>query len=456
MQLGWGMSTGYICAVFDGGSEVRLGKLKTATFGVGVAALLSAAAATAQPTSSSALPATTAVSGFYDSYKDQRIWFRNGAEDPALGQLVSILQRAPFDGFDSGPQLAQQVQTAIAQARSGAPADVAAAEQVLSAAWVQYVQSLKRPTPGMTYVYPVLQPQGSRADQILLTAAAAPSLSAYLTSASNVNPIYAPLRDAAWAQAQASGNLTPDPRLLANLDRVRSIPATGKFIVVDSGTQLLTMFENGRPVDSMKIVVGKSEYPTPMIASVMYYIVYNPYWNAPDHLVRKIAQNYLSMGDGYLKSRGYQVMKDWTAASAVVPASEVDWKAVASGKVQIRIRQKPQDDNSMGDLKFPFPNNLDIFLHDTPHKEYFARANRNLSNGCVRLEDARRFGRWLLGTEPTPPGNDAEIQVQLPRGVPIYLTYTTAQVRDGKIAYLADPYRLDPIAGTATAKGSGR
>src|SRR4029453_13666552 len=95
---------------------------------------------------------------------------------------------------------------------------------------------------------------------------------------------------------QAFGNMTPDPRVLANLDRLRSVPSTGKFIVVDSGTQMMTMFEGGRPVDQMKIVVGKAEYVTPMIASVMYYIVYNPYWNAPDHLVRKIAQNYLSMG----------------------------------------------------------------------------------------------------------------------------------------------------------------
>ena len=119
------------------------------------------------------------------------------------------------------------------------------------------------------------------------------------------------------------------------------------------------------------------------------------------------------------------------------------WKAVASGKEQIRIRQKPQDDNSMGDLKFPFVNDLDIFLHDTPHKEYFTRANRYLSNGCVRLEDARRFGRWLLGAEPAAPGTDAEIQVQLPRGVPIYLTYTTAQAKDGKLSYLPDTYGWD-------------
>ena len=432
---------------------LKSSKLLAAAAGVAMAASMGSAQAAGGGQAGTGIQAATSVSAFYSNWSAPKIWFRNGAVDPAAAQLISILKRAPFDGLASGPQLAAQVEAALAQAQSGKAEDVAAADRVLSSAWVEYVQRLKQPTAGMTYVYPVLQPQGSRTDQILLTAAAAPSLAQHLAAVSTVNPVYAQLRDAAFAQAQASGDMTPDPRLIANLDRVRSLPSGGKFILVDSGTQMLTMFENGRPVDSMKIVVGKTEYPTPMIASVMYYIVYNPYWNAPDHLVRKIAQNYLSMGDKYLKGRGYQVMADWSAGSAVVPSTDVDWKAVASGKTQIRIRQKPQDDNSMGDLKFPFPNKLDIFLHDTPHKEYFAKANRNLSNGCVRLEDARRFGRWLLGTEPTPPGNDAEIQVQLPRGVPIFLTYTTAQVREGKIAYFADPYRLDPIGRSAKASG---
>jgi len=443
------------------GVRVIGNRLKIGALGGCALSLLAAAPAAAQlgsgsfaaSTQASAVPAAAGVSAFYDRWQSQSIWFRGGAQSAAIAQLTNILERAPFDGFAAGPQVAEQVRAAAAQAASGNPSDIASAERVLSSAWVQYVQAIKKPTASMTYVYPVLMPQGTRTDQILLTAAAAPWLEAHLANVSNVNSVYSQMRDAAWAQARTSGNLTPDPRLIANLDRLRSIPASGKFILVDSGTQMLTMFENGRPVDAMKIVVGKAEYPTPMIASVMYYIVYNPYWNAPDHLVRKIAQNYLTMGDRYLKSRGYQVMKDWTAASAVVPNDQVNWKAVATGKEHIRIRQKPQDDNSMGDLKFPFPNNLDIFLHDTPHKEYFARANRNLSNGCVRLEDARRFGRWLLGTEPASPGTDAEIQVQLPQGVPVFLTYTTAQVRDGRIAYFADPYRLDPSGGAAKATG---
>ena len=406
-------------------------------------------------------PAAMAMSGagaevaaFYQRHPQVRVWFKSGPDNAAIARLIEILRRSPFEGLENGVDLANAVEVAQAQARTGDPAAVAAAERALSQAWVQYVQLLKKPTPGMIYEVAYLAPKNSRADQILLTAAAVPSLAAHLDDIAVPNQMYAQLRDTAYEQAKLTGVATPDPRLLANLQRLRSIPKRGKFMVVDSGDQTLTLFENGQRYDQMKVVAGKAEYPTPLMASIMYYIVYNPYWNAPDHLARKIAENYLSMGASYLNSRGYQVMSDWTVNATVLPNSEVDWKGIAKGTVKARIRQKPSGDNSMGDLKFPFPNSQDIFLHDTPQREYFARNTRTLSNGCVRLEDARRFGRWLLGKEPVAPNGDAEVQVQLPRGVPIYLTYVTAQVRDGKIAYLADPYGWDPKG--ATGKAAGR
>ena len=394
------------------------------------------------------------VAAFYQRHPQVRVWFKAGADDPAIARLIEILRRSPFDGLENGVELANAVEVAQAQARTGDPAAVAAAERALSQAWVQYVQLLKKPTPGMIYEVPYLAPKNSRADQILLTAAAVPSLAVHLDDVAVPNQMYAQLRDTAYEQGKLTGVGTPDPRLLANLQRLRSIPKRGKFMVVDSGDQTLTLFENGQRYDQMKVVAGKAEYPTPLMASIMYYIVYNPYWNAPDHLARKIAENYLSMGASYLNSRGYQVMSDWSVNATVLPNSEVDWKGIAKGTVKARIRQKPSGENSMGDLKFPFPNSQDIFLHDTPQREYFARNTRTLSNGCVRLEDARRFGRWLLGKEPVAPNGDAEVQVQLPAGVPIYLTYVTAQVRDGKIAYLADPYGWDPKG--ASGKAAGR
>ncbi len=421
--------------------------------GAATAATAQGAAPTGVPSAAiptASLPSASAVAAFYSKWSTP-MWFRGAAANPAAGRLVSILKRAQFDGLASGPQLASQVEAAIVCAATGAPADVMAAEQTLSAAWVLYVQALKRPTPNMIYAYSVLQPQNSRADQILLTAAAAPSLDAHLQAVSNLNPTYAQIREAAWLQAQTSG-AGPDSRLLANLERARALPAGGRYIIVDSATQRLTMYENGQPVDSMKVIVGMRALPTPMIASMIHYITYNPYWNVPFHLVRKtIAPNVLKQGVGYLKSHGYEVMADWTETSATVPADTINWKDAASGKTQIRVRQKPGAGNSMGKMKFRFPSGEDIYLHDTPNKALFAKSQRTLSNGCVRLEDAPRLGRWLLGREPIAPSADAEIRQPLPEGVPVYLTYLTAQPSSAGVSYLADVYGWDQPAGQQVA-----
>lgn len=405
---------------------------------------LSVPAAAVTDGQSSAVSASAAVASFYDTLHSQPIWFRNGPDTAAIAQLTAILQRAPFDGMPEGPQLAAQVQAAVAQAGTGKAEDIQNAEHVLSSAWVQYVQAIKRPTTGMIYAYPVLRPQGDRADQILLTTAAAPSLAAYLASTSDVNSIYKQLRDTAWAQAQASGNITPDPRLLANLDRVRSLPAKGRFLLVDSGSSMLTLYQDGQPIDSMKVITGTEELPTPLIASYMYYITYNPYWHAPDHLVRKtIAPNFLRGGMTYFKSHGYHVIEDWSENPTIIDPKSVDWKAAAAGTLHLKIMQDPGPLNSMGILKFPFPNPEDIYLHDTPDHAKFSLANRNLSNGCVRVEDAKRLGRWLLGHDPVSPGSTPETRVQLPAPTPIFLTYITAQVKDGKLSYLPDLYGWD-------------
>jgi murein L,D-transpeptidase YcbB/YkuD len=424
----------------------RLKAVALSVSGLALAFALPVAATSAETADgqSAALPISSAVASFYDSWHVQPIWFRNGPNAAAIAQLTSILQRAPFDGFAEGPQLAAQVQAAAAQANSGKPEDVAEAERVLSSAWVQYVQALKKPTTGMIYAYPVLQPQGARADEILLTASAAPSLPAYLAATSDVNAIYKQLRDTAWSEAEATGDLSPDPRLLANLDRVRSLPAKGRFLLVDSGSSMLTLYQDGQPIDSMKVITGMKDLPTPLIASYMYYITYNPYWHAPDHLVRKtIAPNFLHGGMSYLKSHGYHVIEDWSEHPTVIDPTTVDWKAAAAGKVHLKIQQDPGPLNSMGILKFPFPNPQDIYLHDTPDHEKFNLANRNLSNGCVRVEDAKRLGRWLLGHDPVSPGSEPELRVQLPQPTPIYLTYITAQVKDGKLTYLPDLYGWD-------------
>ena len=442
----------------------RISRLIVCASTVALAAAAPASAQTAPvPVASAPLPAASvqavslptagAVAALYDQYKLKPVWFKNGAPSVAVTQLTQILRRAPVEGLASGPVLAAQIETAVAQARTGDPAAIAAAERTISAAWVLYVQTIKRPTPGMIYAYDVLKPQGGRTDQILLAAASAPSLEAYVSTTAAVNPIYSAIRDAEWNRIQTTGE-APDPRVALNLERLRSVPSRGRFVLVDVASQRLFMYENGAPVDSMKVIVGDTKLPTPMIASIMYYIAYNPYWNAPDHLVRgPIATKTLAGGKKYFESMGYKVMADWTANSAVLPYESVNWKDVAAGKVHIRVRQDPGPKNFMAQLKYPFANPEDIYLHDTPEKGPFSLANRARSNGCIRLEDAQRFGRWLLGgREPTPPGLEPEIQVQVPQPVPIFVTYITAQPTSGQgLTYVKDIYGWDQPGAAQTA-----
>lgn len=386
---------------------------------------------------------------FYAGWHYEPIWIRGGVVNPAASDLLTILRRAPLDGLASGPQVAAQLEFALQQAATGTPQATAYAEHSLSEALLLYAQVMDRQVPGMTYGYDYLKPKPVDAAVLLSGAAGAPSLQLYVQQIANPNSVYDSIRAAAWQQMQQSGATVPDPRVVANLDRARGMPGTGKVVLVNTATATLYMYDNGVPVDSMKVIVGdpvKLKLPTPMISSMIFYAVHNPYWNAPDHLVKKnIAPLFLSQGMSYLKWRGYHIMKDWTADSEEIPASQIDWKAVAAGTEHIRVRQDPGPDNFMGKIKYPFANPQDIFLHDSPEKELFTRANRMQSNGCIRLQDAQKLGQWLLGHDPYAASTDkAEYAEPLPQGVPVYVTYLTAQPQDGQITWIPDSYGLDP------------
>lgn len=392
--------------------------------------------------------ASAAVGSFYAARQGAPVWFAATAAG-APEKLAQILRRAPLDGLASGPQLADQVEAAITRARTD-PAFVNEAEQILSAAWLLYVEEIRSPSRAMIYGDDLVRPAAPRAAKVLYDAASAASLARHLEQVSSVNPVYAALRDAAASDpAFASG---PDARVLANLDRVRALPAEGRFVLVDAAAAKLWMYEDGRPVDAMKVIVGKRSYATPMIASVIHFATFNPYWHVPDNLARKtIAPNVVRQGKRYLETRGYEVVSEWSDSAQVLSPDDVDWKAVAAGRETVKVRQLPGRDNSMGKMKFPFPNGEGIYLHDTPSKGLFAKAQRTLSNGCIRLEDAARLGRWLMDGAALPSPSDPEQHVRLPSPVPIFVTYITAHPEGGKVAFSADVYERDAAAAARVA-----
>jgi L,D-transpeptidase YcbB len=406
---------------------------------------LGAASPEFAPSSVAASPsAEQAVRNFYASRQGALLWLRGGADSNAARELIGVLERAPLDGLANGPAIAAQAQALMVRAQAGDSAALAAADQLLSSGWVQYVESLQRAPSGITYADSWVMPRRDTGEQILIRAATAPSLVSYVRKVSTVNPLYAQLRDAAWSQMQTNGGGI-DSRVLTSLDRIREMPFQNRYIVVDSAAARLYMIDDGRIVDSMKVIVGKADpsTQTPMLASTIYYATLNPYWHVDDNLVRSlIAKNVLEQGLGYLKSHGYQVMPADGPDTLLDPA-KVDWQGVAEGRELVRVRQLPGPANSMGRIKIGFPNAADIYLHDTPNKDLFAQDDRDLSHGCIRLEDAERLGRWLMGRDPQPASREPEQNVLLPTPVPIYVTYLTAQVNGGQLTFVDDIYGRD-------------
>jgi L,D-transpeptidase YcbB len=236
--------------------------------------------------------------------------------------------------------------------------------------------------------------------------------------------------------------------IIINMERARRLPAPEdqrKYMIVDAGSARLSMWQNGRVIDSMKVVVGKNETQTPMMAAYIKYASVNPYWNVPPELVRSlVGPRIVAQGISYLTDREYQVLSDFSDNPQVLDPHSVDWRAVVAGQQDVRLRRLPSPANSMGMMKFMLPNYFGIYLHDSPEKDHFTKNELWISNGCVRLEDYKRVAKFLFDGS-MPKGDDPKIEkeVDLPQPVPVYMTYLTVQPSANGVRFLADPYGRD-------------
>lgn len=409
-----------------------------------VAALIAtpASAQTSGPTEapavSAALPPVVSdpIDLFYLARNAAPIWLKDDAGRAAAQAFANILRNAAFDGLSDGPELAGKVEAAVATND----------DKAISAAWVRYVQVLKGPVEGVDFGDTALTLRTPSPGAILAQAANAPSLSEHVQQVSSINPLYAQLRDEA---VKAGG--TPDPRIRATLDRLRLIPAKGRAILVDIPAAKLMMIEDGKVVDSMKVIVGKPSGATPIVASTINYVTFNPVWHIPQDIARvRVAPVVIKRGVGYLKLARYQTVEAFGGEKETpIDPTTIDWKAVADGKSEVHVRQLSGPQNMMGKVKFGFVNDYGVFLHDTPDKKKFDKDKRFLSHGCIRLERPDALASWLLGADAAPPTGEPEELVRVKTGVPIYLSYLTAQSgEDGTIAFADDVYGLDTPGAT--------
>ncbi len=231
-----------------------------------------------------------------------------------------------------------------------------------------------------------------------------------------------------------------------NLERWRWLPdrMPERYFIVNVPDFRLEAIEHGKAVMDMRVVVGAPDNKTPIFADEMTHVVFSPYWNVPSGIAQEETIPRAVNDPGFLSRNNMEVVG---ASGEVVDPRSVDW----SNARGVRIRQRPGSSNALGGVKFMFPNNFDVYLHDTNATTLFDRIERGLSHGCVRVEEPHKLAQYVLRdqAEWTAEAIDAamksgtEKHVKLKMHIPVYIVYKTAWVHDGGVRFLKDLYGHD-------------
>jgi len=218
-------------------------------------------------------------------------------------------------------------------------------------------------------------------------------------------------------------------KIVVNMERCRWVPASlnGDYLIVNIPVYTLFVYEKDSLVFTMNVVVGKAVPKTVIFNGDLKYIVFSPYWNVPPDIMKNEVLPWIRRDPNYLER------------------NNMEW----NGK---QVRQKPGPKNSLGLVKFLFPNSHNIYLHDSPAKSLFNEASRAFSHGCIRLAEPRKLALYLLRNYPqwteakvdNAMKSGKEQYVTLKEPVPVYIAYLTAWVeKDGKLNLRDDIYKRD-------------
>ena len=236
-------------------------------------------------------------------------------------------------------------------------------------------------------------------------------------------------------------------QIALNLERWRWLPRDlpNRYIFVNIPEMRLDIYEGDRVPLSMRVVVGKPDSQTPIFNDEMTHVVFSPYWNVPPGIAEGETLPAMMSDPDFLAKNNMEVVD---AAGTVVDPSTID----LADPTSYRFRQRPGAGNSLGLVKFMFPNQYSVYLHDTPADSLFERATRSFSHGCVRVEDPVALAEYLLAdrqewtrekiTEAMHAGQEKTVKLKTP--IPVYLGYWTAGVRpDGTVQFRKDVYDID-------------
>ncbi|HEY8997552.1 MAG TPA: L,D-transpeptidase family protein, partial [Edaphobacter sp.] len=255
-------------------------------------------------------------------------------------------------------------------------------------------------------------------------------------------------------------------QLSNTLERFRWLP--GQYVnprlMVNLPEFILRGYDADHKLDfTMRVVVGQvmGEHQTPVFAHMMRYLVFRPYWTVPIGIARKELVPHMQANKNYLQSKNFEVV---TGKGQPYPNYTV--QQVAQG--QVMVREKPGPKNSLGLVKFMFPNQYDIYLHSTPAPQLFNRTRRDFSHGCIRVQKPEDLAVWVLDGQKDKDGQEWDLdkvreamntgpdnrQVNLKTPLPIVIFYMTAEVEEeGDVHFFDDIYHYDEQMEKVLEKG---
>lgn len=260
-------------------------------------------------------------------------------------------------------------------------------------------------------------------------------------------------------------NVSPSERLKTihiNLERHRWLPMEiKKAVMVNVPFFELSLVREGKEVLSSKVVVGRNYIqdfrPTPMLYSKIESITINPKWYVPTSISVKDILPKVKKNPEYLTKKGFKVYSDGVEVNPL----EIDWSLYNEKNFSLRLVQEAGPKNSLGRLKFNFPNPFAVYLHDTPEKHLFKHSKRAFSSGCIRVERAKELAVTLLGNGWNFKKLNGLIAkggtqtIPLREKMPVYLVYFTALEREGKLHFREDLYGYDKILTRAIFSAGG-
>lgn len=242
----------------------------------------------------------------------------------------------------------------------------------------------------------------------------------------------------------------------ANLKRLQLLPDNGfrRAIIVNVARFELNVVENGKTVLASPVIVGRLSRQTPVLSSAITKIVVNPNWTVPRRIAARDILPKIQKNPSYLKEQSIRVYRNDGASRVEVEPDSVSWPLLKPKNFGYTLVQDPGPLNALGRVKFYFPNNQDIYLHDTPTRDLFRKDTRAFSSGCVRVDRALDLAKYLLSHDrenalsalDAALANGKTTEIALANPVPVHIVYLTAWVDDdGQAHFRNDIYTLDGL-----------